>query len=151
MSRFWFWLQPALAVALLGITIYTLIAFAAEDLSLPFVSIQFVVNGAFVFPGLVISLGVNTAILAFRRPRTTTRTERIMIGVLVAITVILIATSFHDDALVVGLFGWPVLILFAIAVTIVLAVTSARLRQGQPQQLAEDAQMTELFGDDEKG
>lgn len=146
MTRFWLWVQPALAVVLLAHIVYTLVAFAWPDFPGSFVSIQFVVDGAFVLPGLVISLAVNQAIPMFRKPRVVTRTEAIMIGILVAIVAALIGTSFAEDAIVAGLFLWPVLILFAIAVTIVLGVTSARLaRAASPQGTADDAEMDELF------
>ncbi|MGX5679913.1 hypothetical protein [Schumannella luteola] len=146
MTRFWLWVQPALAIILFAHIVYTLVAFAWQDFPGSFVSIQFVIDGAFVFPGLVISLAVNQVILMLRKPRLVTRVEAIMIGILVALTAALVVTSFPDDAIVAGLFLWPVLILFAIAVTIVLAVTSARLaREKSPQTTADDAEMDELF------
>lgn len=147
MSRFWFWLQPAIAVVLLGFVIYTLVAFVAPDFQGSYVSIHFVIQGAFVFPGLILSLGVNQAILWFRKPRTITRTEKIVLSVLVGLIALFVALSFIEDAIGIFFYAWPVLVVYAIVVTIVLAVTSSRLRG--PEAVADDDRMDELFASGE--
>lgn len=131
MNRFWFWLQPALALVLLGFMAYSVAAFTRGDL--PLYSFQFTINGAFVFPGMLLSLAINQAILYFRTPRILTRTERGLLLGLVAILAILIATSFGEATGVVGLVGWLVLVVYAIVLTAVLATTSARLKAAQPE------------------
>lgn len=146
MSRFWFWLwlQPAVMAVLLLFVIYTLIAFGAEELDLPLLSIQFMVQGGFIFPGLILSLGVNQAILWVRKPRTITRAEKIVIGILVGLIALFIALSFVEELFGVFFFTWPLLVVYAIVVTVVLAATSAKLRRTETEPSA-DAALDELF------
>lgn len=126
MTRFWYWFQPGLAVVLALISLYTIIAVTVfEAAGVP--SLQFAITGLFVFPGMLISLAVNQVILRRRRPMVITTAERVLMAVLAAVAVLLIATSFDVEALLVGVWVWPLLILFAIAVTVVIATTGTRL------------------------
>ena len=126
MTRFWDWFQPGLAIVLALISLYTIIAVTVfEAAGVP--SIQFAITGLFVFPGLLISLAVNQVILRRRRPMVITTAERVLMAVLAAVAVLLVATSFDVEALLVGVWVWPLLILFAIAVTVVIATTGSRL------------------------
>lgn len=143
MNRFWLWLQPAVGVVLFGFVVYTLVAFVAPDFDGSYVSIHFVIQGAFIFPGMILSLGINQAILMLRKPRSVTRTEKVMIVVLVALLGAFIALSFVEDGIGVFFYTWPLLVVYAIVVTIVLGVTSSRLRTAAPS--ADDAHMDELF------
>lgn len=128
---FWYWFQPALGVVLGGLSIYTLVMLlAAEAYGIP--SIQFGIDGAFVFPGLLLSIGTNQLILRRRNPRIVTLAERILLGVIAGIVVLLVVTSVDQMAFAVGIFVWPVLILVAIATTAVIAVKTSTLAAPVP-------------------
>lgn len=150
MTRAAYWFQPALGVALAVLSLYTIVAVTAfEAAGIP--SIQFVINGVFVFPGLLISLAVNQLLLRRRRPRTVSTAERYLLLALGLVVVILVATSFDLEALMVGVLLWPLLILLAIVTTIVIVVTSGRLARGEaptqtPAPEPERGTMDDLFG-----
>lgn len=125
-NLFWYWLQPGLGVLLAALSTYTIVMlFAANGEGIP--SIPFGINGGFVYPGLLLSIGINQLILRKRVPRVVTLTERIMLGIIVGLVVVLIATSFDDEISFSALFIWPVLILVAIALTIVIVVKNTTL------------------------
>ena len=149
--RFWYWSQPALAVVLLGFTIYTLVNFFAFEASNLF-SIQFAVNGAFIFPGLLISLGVSQVLLSKRRPRSVALPERILLGFEFLLIAVLIATSFEPDSLTVGLVLWPLLIVLAVVISIAIVVTTARLARPAvtPEAPPTPAELDELLGQGEQ-
>jgi len=146
--RYWYWSQPAVAVVLLAFTIYTLVSFFAFDASGLF-SIQFAVNGAFIFPGLLISLGLTQVLLSRRRPRSVTLPERILLGFECLLIVVLIATSFEPDSLTVGLVLWPLVIVLAVVITITVVVTTARLAKppAPPEPPSTPADLDDLLGD----
>ncbi|NYF11254.1 hypothetical protein HDC94_002410 [Leifsonia sp. AK011] len=139
--KFWYWILPVTGVALIVLIVYTLIAFAGDGRIFSF---AFLANGVLVFPAMIISLAIDQFILMRRRPIGPTRTERVLIAVLVAILVALVTTSLSEDTSFLTVFGWPVLLVVAIATTAVLGVTSARLaRAGESS--AEDGDLDDLF------
>ncbi len=140
--KYWYWSQPAVAVVLLAFTVYTLVSFFAFDASGLF-SIQFAVNGAFIFPGLLISLGLSQVLLSRRQPRSVTLPERILL------IAVLVATSFEPDSLTVGLVLWPLVIVLAVVITIAVVVTTARLAKppAPPEPPTTDAEIDDLLGD----
>lgn len=126
MTRFWYWFQPGLAILVAAVAIYTIVAVTVfEAAGVP--SLQFAITGLFVFPGLLISLAVNQVILRRRRPMVVTTIERVLMAILAAVALVLIVTAFDVEALLVGVWVWPLLILYAVAVTIVIALTGSRL------------------------
>ena len=146
--RYWYWSQPAVAAVLLAFTIYTLVSFFAFDASGLF-SIQFAVNGAFIFPGLLISFGVTQVLLSRRRPRSVALPERILLGFEYLLIAVLIATSFEPDSLTVGLVLWPLVIVLAVVITIAVVVTTARLAKpvAPPEPPSTAADLDDLLGD----
>lgn len=141
--KFWLWLLPAIAVCLIAITIYTLVAFSTGRV--PIFSFAFFANGVLVFPALVISLAINEFILLRRRPAAPTRTEQVMLALLVGLTVTLVAASFSEDTSYITVFAWPVLLIVAIATTAVLGATNARITR-QRQSPQGDGDIDDLFG-----
>ena len=146
--KYWYWSQPAVAVVLLAFTVYTLVSFFAFDASGLF-SIQFAVNGVFIFPGLLISLGLSQVLLSRRQPRSVTLPERILMGFEYLLIAVLIATSFEPDSLTVGLVLWPLVIVLAVVITIAVVVTTARLAKppAPPEPPTTDAEIDDLLGD----
>lgn len=148
--KYWYWSQPMVAAALALVSIYTVVClFLFDAAGLP--SFQFMINGTFVFPGLVLSFGVNQLLLARRAPRSVTRLERWLLGVEYALIAVLILTSFGQDALLVGLILWVPVIVVAVAVAIAIPVTTARLsapkRPGEPTvEESPGGGIDELFG-----
>lgn len=128
--KYWYWSQPATAVVLFGFTVYTLVCFLALEGEGLF-SIQFAVNGAFIFSGMLLSLGLSQILLSKRVPRSVTLPERVLLGFEYLLLAVLIATSFAEDALTIGLVLWPLLIVLAVVISIAVAVTTARLKRPQ--------------------
>jgi hypothetical protein len=131
--RAWYWSQPAVAVVLLGFTAYTLYLYVLSRYELSagsaLPSFQFLINGVFIFPGMLLSLGVSQVMLSRRLPRAVTLPERILLGIEYLLLIVIVATSFAPNALDVGLALWPILILVAITISIVIGVTTTLLKQ----------------------
>lgn len=124
--KFWYWTQPAVAILLLLLIGYTVVNFVAFY-STGLFSIQFAINGLFIFPGLLLSFGLNQWLLSRRTPRTVTTPERWLLGFEYGLVAVLVVTSFAADALLIGLVLWPLLIVLAIIIGIAIPVTTARL------------------------
>lgn len=124
--KFWYWSQPAVAILLLALISYTVVNFVAFY-STGLFSIQFAINGLFFFPGLLLSLGLNQWLLSRRTPRAVTTPERWLLGFEYGLVVVLVATSFAADALLIGLVLWPLLIVLAIVIGVAIPVMTARL------------------------
>ncbi len=123
--KYWYWSQPAVAIVLALLSGYTLVRlFLFEAEGIP--SFQFMINGTFVFPGIVLSLGVNQLLLARRVPRSVTLPERWLLGFEYGLIAVLIVTSFAEDALLVGLIFWLPLIILAVVIAVAIPVTTAR-------------------------
>ena len=125
-NTFWYWLQPGLGVFLAAFSIYTYVMlFGFNGVGIP--SIPAGINGIFVFPGLLLSIGINQLILRKRSPRIVTLTERIMLSVILGLVVFLVVSGFDDEFSFSALFVWPILMLVAVATTIVIVVKNAAL------------------------
>ena len=140
--RFWYWILPVLAVGLIAMILYTVVAFASDGMRI--FTFAFLFNGVVVFPALVISLAIDQFILVRRRPVGPTRAERAMLGVLAATVVALVATSFSETTSFLTVFGWPVLLVVAIATTALLGATSARLSRSAPSR-EDDGDLDDLL------
>ncbi len=140
--RFWYWILPVLAVGLIAMILYTVVAFASDGMRI--FTFAFLFNGVVVFPALVISLAIDQFILVRRRPVGPTRAERVMLGVLAATVVALVATSFSETTSFLTVFGWPVLLVVAIATTSLLGATSARLSRSAPSR-EDDGDLDDLL------
>ena len=140
--RFWYWILPVLAVGLIAMILYTVVAFASDGMRI--FTFAFLFNGVVVFPALVISLAIDQFILVRRRPVGPTPAERVMLGVLAATVVALVATSFSETTSFLTVFGWPVLLVVAIATTALLGATSARLSRSAPSR-EDDGDLDDLL------
>ena len=121
-ERMWLWAQPLLAVVAGVAGIAAIVVRALGEFSyLP--SVQAVVTGVLVLPGLALSLGINHLIVRARRPARLTSGEKILLIVQVLIVIVTVLTSLDQAALIGGYLLWPLLI--AASVT---ARTSLRLR-----------------------
>ncbi len=124
--RFWFWTLGAAIAVLVAVIVYTIVSFASLEGGRLF-SIQFLVNGAFVYPGLVLSLAVDLLILSRRTPHTITRLERGALVGLLALALVVLAVSFIEHSLLLSTIYWLLLVTAAVWTTSVLGMTNSRL------------------------
>ena len=128
MDRVWYWAMPGLALIVAAFTL-TGIGFLMFTNELPDGwGLQAVITFVFFFPGLLLSLGVSQIILSKRGPREVSTAERVLIGILVILTVILALTSLDENAYI-GIVIGPIIMIVAIALTITIAVNSTRARE----------------------
>ena len=127
MTRFWYWAMPVFAIPVAGVAIYAIanLLFGGDTSGW---GIQTFVTFLFFFPGLLLSLGISQIILSRRKPRAVVTAERVVIGILIGMTVILGVSSIDRDAWN-GLLLGPLIVMVAIALTIMIAVNSSRLRR----------------------
>ena len=127
MTRFWYWFIPALAVALAVFSIYTLLgAFVFPDAGL-IPSIQFLMCGLFFFPVLLLVLAVGQVMLRRRRPMVILVRERVLMALSALFPVVLVATSFDIEALLLGGILWPFTLAVTVALVVVIVLTNRRL------------------------
>lgn len=88
-----------------------------------------VINGLFIVLGVAVSVAIDTILLARRTPRGVRLVELILLIALVLLLGGSIALGFFDEASWALLFVWPVLILLAIALTVVIAIGNARTKE----------------------
>jgi hypothetical protein len=127
-ERMWLWAQPLLAVlaGIAGIAAWVAQAIGAFAF-LP--SVQAVVTGTFVLPGLSLSLAINHAIVSVRRPPRLTSGEKILLALQGLIVIVTVLTSLDPAALIGGFLLWPLLIAAAVAACVSMARTTLRLRR----------------------
>lgn len=127
----WLWAQPLLAVlaAIAGVAAWIVQGIGAFEF-LP--SVQAVITGTFVLPGLAVSLMVNHLIVRVRRPARLTSGEKILLIVQVLIVIVTVLTSLDQAALLGGFLLWPLLIAAAVTACVTMARTTFALRRGRP-------------------
>lgn len=123
----WYRSQLVAAVLVALFSSYSMIMEFTGNLN-SLVSIQFAVNGFFIFPGLLLAFGVNQILLWRRRPHLVTTPERVILGILYGLIALTIVLSFIPEAIFFELPLWILLILTPITLTIVILVTSYSLR-----------------------
>ena len=130
-ERWWLWSQPLVAaIALLaGIAAWILQAIDQYAL-LP--SVQSVVTGTFVLPGLGVSLALNHVIVLRRAVPVLTSGEKLLLVAQYALAIIVVATSLDPAALLLGYLLWPLLIVAAVSACVVMARTTRADRRGEP-------------------
>ncbi|RZT55962.1 hypothetical protein EV140_2630 [Microcella alkaliphila] len=128
-ERMWLWAQPLLAIlaAVAGVAAWVVQALGAYAF-LP--SVQAVVTGSFVLPGLAVSLGINHLIVMARRPPVLTSGEKILLGVQALLVVVTVLTSLDPAALIGGFLLWPLLIAAAVTACVTMARTTLQMRRG---------------------
>lgn len=127
-ERMWLWAQPLLAIvaAVAGVSAIVVRALG-EYAFLP--SVQAVVTGTIVLPGLALSLGINHLIVRARRPARLTSGEKILLIVQVLIVIVTVLTSLDQAALIGGYLLWPLLIAAAVTACVSMARTTLALRR----------------------
>lgn len=128
-ERMWLWSQPLVAVlaGVAGVVAWYLQV--TGDLSaLP--TLQALITGSFVLPGLALSLTINHVAVMLRRPPMLTVGEKLLLIVEFALVVAILAISPSPDLLFLGYLLWPLLI--AAAATAFATMVSTTIRSRRP-------------------
>lgn len=127
-ERMWLWAQPLLAIVAAVAGVSAIAARALGEFSL-LPSVQAVVTGVLVLPGLALSLGINHLIVRARRPARLTNGEKILLVLQVLIVFITVVTSLDQAALIGGYLLWPLLIAASVTACVTMARTTLALRR----------------------
>lgn len=130
-DRLWLWSQPVIAVlaAAAGAGAWFL-QLSGQVSTLP--TLQALVTGSFVLPGLALSLLINHATVMQRHPPRLTIGERLLLVIEYAVVVAILAISLSPDALILGYLLWPLLIAVAAMAFASMASNTIRSRRGTP-------------------
>lgn len=125
----WLWSQPLVAVlaALAGAAAWYL-QLTGDLSALP--TLQSLITGSFVLPGLALSLMINHVAVSLRRPPQLTVGEKLLLIVEFALVVAILAISPSPDLLFLGYLLWPLLI--AAAATAFATMVSTTIRSRRP-------------------
>ncbi len=129
-DRLWLWSQPVVAVlaAAAGIAAWVL-QLSGEVSALP--TLQSLITGSFVLPGLALSLMINHSTVMLRRPPRLTIGERLLLVIEYAVVVAILAISLSPDALILGYLLWPLLIAIAAMAFYAMAANTIRARRAE--------------------
>ena len=127
-DRLWLWSQPVIAVLAFaaGATAWFL-QLSGQVSALP--TLQALVTGSFVLPGLALSLSINHAAVMLRRPPKLTIGERLLLIIEYAVVIAILAISLSPDALILGYLLWPLLIVVAAMAFYAMAANTIRSRR----------------------
>lgn len=129
-DRLWLWSQPVVAVlAAAGGAAAWALQLTGQVSALP--TLQAVITGSFVLPGLALSLIINHATVMLRRPPRLTIGERLLLIIEYAVVLAILAISLNPDALILGYLLWPLLIAAAAMAFSSMASNTIRSRRGQ--------------------
>jgi hypothetical protein len=128
-ERMWLWSQPLVAVlaGVAGVAAWYL-QFTGDLSALP--TLQALITGSFVLPGLALSLTINHVAVMLRRPPMLTVGEKLLLIVEFALVVAILAISPSPDLLFLGYLLWPLLI--AAAATAFASMVSTTIRSRRP-------------------
>ena len=128
-ERMWLWSQPLVAVlaGVAGVASWYL-QFTGDLSALP--TLQALITGSFVLPGLALSLAINHVAVMLRRPPMLTVGEKLLLIVEFALVVAILAISPSPDLLFLGYLLWPLLI--AAAATAFATMVSTTIRSRRP-------------------
>lgn len=139
-ERMWLWSQPLVAAlaALAGAAAWYL-QLSGDVSALP--TLQALITGSFVLPGLALSLVINHIAVMLRRPPRLTVGEKLLLIVEFALVIAIIAISPSPDLLFLGYLLWPLLIGAAATAFATMVSTTIRSRrpavdEGNPDALA---------------
>lgn len=129
-DRLWLWSQPVIAVlaAAAGITAWAL-QLSGDVSALP--TLQSLITGSFVLPGLALSLMINHATVMLRRPPRLTIGEKLLLVIEYAVVIAILAISLSPDALILGYLLWPLLIAMAAMAFYAMAANTIRARRAE--------------------
>jgi hypothetical protein len=127
-DRLWLWSQPVVAVlaGVAGVWAWVL-QLSGQVSALP--TLQALVTGSFVLPGLALSLLINHAAVMLRRPPRLTIGERLLLIIEYTVVVAILAISLSPDALILGYLLWPLLIAVAAMAFYSMAANTIRSRR----------------------
>lgn len=128
-ERMWLWSQPAVAVvaALAGAFAWYL-QLSGDVSTLP--TLQALITGSFVLPGLALSLSINHVAVMLRKPPMLTVGEKLLLIIEFALVIAVVAISPSPDLLFLGYLLWPLLI--AAAATAFATMVSTTIRSRRP-------------------
>ena len=127
-ERMWLWSQPLVAALALIVGAIACYLQLTGDLSaLP--TLQSLITGSFVLPGLALSLIINHVAVSLRRPSMLTVGEKLLLIVEFAVVVAVLAISPSPDLLFLGYLLWPLLIAAAATAFAAMVSTTIRLRR----------------------
>ena len=127
-DRLWLWSQPVIAVlAAAGGVLAWVLQLSGQVSALP--TLQALVTGSFVLPGLALSLAINHAAVMLRRPPKLTIGERLLLIIDYTIVIAILAISLSADALILGYLLWPLLIAVAAMAFYAMAANTIRSRR----------------------
>ncbi|MBA4246952.1 MAG: hypothetical protein C0444_01470 [Microbacterium sp.] len=127
-ERIWVWSQPALAVvaALAGAAAWYL-RLTGDVSALP--TLQALITGMFVLPGLALSLSINHVAVMLRRPPMLTVGEKLLLIIEFVLVTAVVAISPSADLLFLGYLLWPLLIAAAATAFATMVSTTIRSRR----------------------
>lgn len=130
-ERMWLWSQPLVAVlaALAGVYAWYL-QLTGDVSALP--TLQAVITGSFVLPGLALSFAINHVAVMLRRPPMLTVGEKLLLIVEFALVIAVVAISSSPDLLFLGYLLWPLLIAAAATAFATMVSTTIRSRRPNP-------------------
>jgi hypothetical protein len=133
-ERMWLWTQPLVAVLALAASGAAWYVQLIGDLAaLP--TLQSLITGSFVLPGLALSLTINHVAVSLRRPPMLTVGEKLLLIVEFAIVAAILAISPDAELLFLGYVLWPLLIAVAAIAFATMVSTTIRSRRA----VADDA------------
>lgn len=130
-TEFWIWTLRAIGLVAVSFIVVTIVM---EMLNILQLGIQpqartshGLATAIFVFPGLIVSIGVSHAILLSRKPRRVMRMERGLIAAIGALTFVLIFMSFVGLPTILAILVWVILIGIAVSLTVVIWAEKKRV------------------------
>ncbi len=140
-DRLWLWSQPVIAVlAAAGGVLAWVLQLSGQVSALP--TLQALVTGSFVLPGLALSLMINHATVMLRHPPRLTIGERLLLVIEYVVVVAILAISLSPDALILGYLLWPLLIAIAATAFASMASNTIRSRRGDAHDGQHDVLVT---------
>lgn len=129
-DRLWLWSQPVVAVLAAAAGIAAWVLQLSGDVGvLP--TLQSLITGSFVLPGLALSLTINHVTVMLRRPPRLTIGERLLLVIESVVVVAILAISLSPDALILGYLLWPLLIAVAAMAFYAMAANTIRARRAE--------------------
>lgn len=137
-ERMWLWSQPLVAVlALLAGAGAWYLQLSGDVSALP--TLQSLITGSFVLPGLALSLVINHVAVSLRRPPMLTVGEKLLLIVEGALVAAILAISPSADLLFLGYLLWPLLIAAAATAFATMVSTTIRSRRPAPVDTLDDS------------
>lgn len=142
-ERLWLWSQPAVAAAAaLAGALAWYWRLTGDVSALP--TLQALITGMFVLPGLALSLSINHVAVMLRRPPRLTVGEKLVLLIEFVLVVAVVAISPSPDLLFLGYLLWPLLIAAAATAFATMVSTTIRSRRPASDDVTTDTDATAL-------